>query len=415
MRLSNSIRNVRVGGVRIHALQQVIELDSGGNLATLLSGPSYNKVVQPSALRAILSQMAIVVPCMNEDISTIEGVLSGIPHDSLVILVSNTSQSNDYAREVEVLRRFSHASRRSSIAVHQQDAGLAAAFQAVGMHELIDPATGKIRSGKGEAMLVGTCLAAATGRRYLGFIDADNFVPGSVREYCEAFAAGLHIAQAGRQTGKAMVRLSWGSKPKVHDGKLVFSKEGRSSRVTNKWLNRLLAEMGDQVKNDIIATGNAGEHAMSMELAVKMRLAGGFAVEPFQYMDLLERFGSRDEELVEVLQIETRNPHLHQDKGDEHIKDMWAQALGVIHRSRVTPQRVRQQMDTFVAENDTELPELGSTRVYPPVESLDLVRLWELLEATLKVHGELGRVSEATECTSITIDVLLKSRDRVQG
>ena len=38
----------------------------------------------------------------------------------------------------------------------------------------------------------------------------------------------------------------------------------------------------------MIATGNAGEHAMSLELGLKLRLAGGFAVEPFEYVDALD-------------------------------------------------------------------------------------------------------------------------------
>ncbi|TLS27367.1 hypothetical protein PpBr36_05480 [Pyricularia pennisetigena] len=442
MRLGTSTKSTRLGAVRIHSLQPVIELDSG-NSTSLLSIPDKD-VVQPSALRLITTQMAIVVPCMDEDIVTIEGVLSGIPHESLVILVSNSTHTTDaYDRETDALHRFSHISHRSAVAVHQQDPGLATAFLAAGMPELVDPVTQRIRSGKGEAMLVGAALAAAAGRKYVGFIDADNFVPGSVREYCEAFAAGLHLARVGRQTDKAMVRLSWGSKPKVRHGRLEFSKEGRSSRVTNRWLNRLLAEVGAK-NSDIIATGNAGEHAMSIELATKMRFAGGFAVEPFQYLDLLEQFGSSREadapdrrdacrhwhDTVEVLQIETRNPHLHQDKGGDHIRHMWAQALGVIHQSPVTPPQLRQQIASFVAENGARMPGAGEIRVYPPIDSLDLLRLWELLEeaSTLKICGDpmwvdlagtestLGVVTlleGVKECISgITRDLLMKTRER---
>ena len=45
------------------------------------------------------------------------------------------------------------------------------------MPELIDD-DGLVRAGKGEAMLVGMALAALTGRRYVGYVDADNYVPG---------------------------------------------------------------------------------------------------------------------------------------------------------------------------------------------------------------------------------------------
>ncbi|KLU91332.1 hypothetical protein MAPG_09853, partial [Magnaporthiopsis poae ATCC 64411] len=394
MRLSAPVRTARRGQVRIRSVQEVIELDAGSDsgrtcgtssLSPFSFFSSYSSeggnVACPTAVHSVAAQMAIVVPCMNEEVATIEGVLSGIPHDSLVIMVSNSHRSGPggdaYAREVEAVDRFCRVSRRSAISIHQQDPGLAEAFKQAGMPDIIDhKGTGLVWKGKGEAMLLGTALAAATGRRYVGFIDADNFVPGSVREYCEAFAAGLHHAQGGRQKGMAMVRLSWRSKPKVRNGKLEFNKSGRSSRITNRWLNELLMAQGeaDEEDRDIIATGNAGEHAMSLELGIKMRFASGFAVEPFQFLDIMEQFGGgnasipptkgktsttqnhrrrqRDQPpLVNVLQIETRNPHFHQDKGDEHVKDMWAQALGVIHNSPVTPPSLKQQIAAFMIEN----------------------------------------------------------------
>ena len=59
-------------------------------------------------------------------------------------------------------------------------------------------------------------------------------------------------------------------------------------------------------------------------------MASGYAVEPQELVSLLELYGGvfplEDEEVlqhgVEIFQIETRNPHLHENKGDEHISDM---------------------------------------------------------------------------------------------
>lgn len=142
---------------------------------------------------------------------------------------------------------------------------------------------------------------------YIGFIDADNYVPGSVQEYCKAFSAGLALADAE----DAMVRINWAAKPKVQDGRLEFKPSGRSSRIVNRWLNRLFREVGarvmgdDVVREDIdeddiyeaeskretdhLCTGNAGEHAMSISLALKLRLATGYAIEPFHFLDMFER------------------------------------------------------------------------------------------------------------------------------
>lgn len=142
--------------------------------------------------------------------------------------------------------------------------------------------------------------------KYIGFIDADNFVTGSVSEYCKAFSAGFHLAPAEN----AMVRINWGSKPKVHNGKLVFKTSGRCSEVVNRHFNRLLSQLErtgnctfsgeacERVENDQgdmelhhICTGNAGEHAMTMSLALKLKLAGGYAIEPFHFLDIFDRFG----------------------------------------------------------------------------------------------------------------------------
>lgn len=141
--------------------------------------------------------------------------------------------------------------------------------------------------------------------KYVGFIDADNFVTGSVSEYCKAFSAGFHLASAP----DAMVRINWGSKPKVHDGEIVFKTSGRSSEVVNRHFNQFLGQLekrgsctfsgepSERVENEQgemelhhICTGNAGEHAMTMSLALKLRLAGGYAIEPFHFLDLFDQF-----------------------------------------------------------------------------------------------------------------------------
>ena len=385
MRLADSFRSERFGAVRIHELQRVIELDSGALSDAGLSAGS--RIVGPDALRAVETQMVIVVPCMNETRSVIEGVLSGIPHDNLIVLVSNSDRTpvDRYEIEAQTLEQFCRLAGRSAITVHQKDPGLAAAFKAAGMEELIGD-DGLVRSGKGEAMLIGMALAAMTGKKYLGYVDADNFVPGAVHEYCKAYAAGLHLAGSPY----SMVRISWHSKPKLRDGRLFFSRRGRSSEVTNEWLNKLLAEYSG-FGTEVIATGNAGEHAMTLDLGLKLRLAGGFAVEPYEYVDLFEQFGgvleSTDPDVmtssVPVVQIETRNPHFHDNKGEEHVQGMRMQALNVVYHSPVTLPAVRRAILEFmVAQGALETgQEPPRERVYPPVGSLDLDLLYDGLDA----------------------------------
>ncbi|MDT5040303.1 MAG: mannosyl-3-phosphoglycerate synthase, partial [Actinoplanes sp.] len=292
--------------------------------------------------------------------------------------------------------------------LHQKDPGLAAAFKAAGMEALIGE-DGLVRGGKGEAMLIGMAVAAMTGKRYIGYVDADNYVPGAVHEYCKAYAAGLHLAGSPY----AMVRISWHSKPKLRDGRLFFSRRGRSSEVTNEWLNKLLAEYSG-FGTEVIATGNAGEHAMSLDLGLKLRLASGFAVEPYEYVDLFEQFGgvldSTDQEVmtssVPVVQIETRNPHFHDNKGEEHVQGMRMQALNVVYHSPVTLPAVRQAIIEFmVAQGALEAgQEPPRERVYPPVGSMDLDLLYDGLDAEALSFRQLDGRASAGLSSSPPID-----------
>lgn len=389
MRLERPHRTERFGAVRIHELQRVIELDSGDAAAGVeRARPSLR--VAPAAVQAMERDLAIVIPCMNETRRVIEGVLSGIPHDCLIIVVSNSARRpvDRYEIEVQTVEQFCQLAERPAITIHQRDPGLAAAMKAAGATDLIDE-TGLLRPGKGEAMLVGLAVASLTGRRSLGYIDADNFVPGAVNEYCKAYAAALHLADSPY----AMVRISWHSKPKLRDGRLFFSRRGRTSELTNQFLNQLIGEYCG-FGTEVVATGNAGEHAFSLALGHTLRLASGFAVEPFEYLDMFEQFGGVFESAhpdvmersVSVTQIETRNPHFHDNKGDEHVQDMRMQALNVLYHSPVCLPSVRADILDFLVGQGELAPgaEPPRERIYPPVGTLALDRLHDVV--TTEAH-----------------------------
>ena len=38
---------------------------------------------------------------------------------------------------------------------------------------------------------------------------------------------------------------------------------------------------------------------------------------------------------VEIFQVETRNPHFHENKGNEHIQGMLQESLNVINNSKI--------------------------------------------------------------------------------
>jgi mannosyl-3-phosphoglycerate synthase len=44
------------------------------------------------------------------------------------------------------------------------------------------------------------------------------------------------------------------------------------------------------------------------------------------------------------MQIETRNPHFHEDKGEEHLKEMTIGSLASIYHSRICPPKIREKI-----------------------------------------------------------------------
>lgn len=150
-------------------------------------------------MQQIERQLAIILPCMNDDLDILQGVLGGIPHHCLVIVISNSIADN-YKSERAMLIDFCRRCARRSLIVHQTNPDFAGAFEAAGLPRILHHDTGirggarRIRSGKGEAMVVGTILAKVEGKRFVSLMDADNFVSGAVHEYCKVFATGLYHA-----------------------------------------------------------------------------------------------------------------------------------------------------------------------------------------------------------------------------
>jgi mannosyl-3-phosphoglycerate synthase len=145
-------------------------------------------------------------------------------------------------------------------------------------------------------------------------------------------------------------------------------------------MNRLHdALVGDGSQDALIQTANAGEHAMSINLAMKLYCATGYAVEPFQLVNAWEQFGVSALDAattIRVLQIETRNPYFHDSsKGNGHIQQTQVQGLSTIYYSKLTPRKLKDDLEMSMKE---EFPTLVDTkgeperpRTYPPLDTMD--------------------------------------------
>ncbi len=343
----------RIGSVSIHALQKIYEIDSGAipsinvnNQVPSTRGYSYTE------LSDILKDLAIVIPIKNEKISLIEGVLSGIPNECLIIIVSNSERStrDKFSMEVEMVKQYSRFTHKKIMIIHQKDEELAKTFKKVKYKGILD-SKNRIRNGKAEGMIIGMVLAKSQLKKYIGFIDGDNYFPGAVNEYVKIYATGFKMAT----TPYSNIRISWKSKPKIVNNKLQFPKWGRISEHSNKYLNSLISNIVG-FESDIISTGNAGEHALSMSLAENLHFSSGYSIEPYEFINILEKYGGLIptdyseilEKGIEIFQIESRNPHLHEEKGVDHLTGMMEDSLMAINNSKICNSELTKEINNHL-------------------------------------------------------------------
>lgn len=379
MRIGLHTNSERYGSNLFYSVQKVYELDGGLEMDAEFSSPFHViRQIPLSVLHQIEKEMAIVIPIKNEKLRLLEGVLSGIPNACFPIILSNSQRepTDRFGMECSMLNNYCHSAKKKYAVFHQRSPELAELFKAGGYAHVLDD-EGLVRNGKAEGMIAGLLIGRLLGKKYIGFIDSDNYFPGAVLEYVRLFSAGFSQAK----TDFSMVRVQWHSKPKIVGNEMFFARLGRVTRITNQYLNQLLG-LQSGFETDIILTGNAGEHAMSMELAMKMGFSAGFSVETNHFINLLENYGgvipSPFSEVMahgtEVFQIQSRNPHFHDfTKGDDHLNEMIEGSLSVIYHSPICPASLRKQIldELFRQKIKRKNQEPAKPRQYPALEGMD--------------------------------------------
>ena len=385
MRIERPKEIERFGAIRFGELQRIFELDSGLGDG---DSPVVNSAIMQVGLQTLADvekEMAIVVPVRSERLKLVEGVLCGIPHPCLIIVVSNSPRDpvDRFAMEQDALQEFCTFTGKKAVIVHQKDPIMGRALAKVGYRSLLSERR-QIRDGKAEGMLLGTMIARLAGKKYVGFIDADNYFPGAVEEYVRVYASVF----ATSDSPYTMVRIAWHSKPKIVESKLFFRKWGRTTSRTNGYLNRILTHYTGY-ETEIIKTGNAGEHAMTMEMALALDYSSGYSIEPYHIINLIEKFGGiadnqalRDlQHRIEVYQVESRNPHLHEAGDDSHIDDMNYLAMQVVYHSPICPENLRNELRTAMVNNGYCKPRAKPhvPRYFPPLGTIDFKRFGEAI------------------------------------
>ncbi len=392
MRITSPANVERFGSVRIHSLQHVLELDSGGIRTKTVKKTVGIRQINESALADFGNKLAIVVPIKDEKIKLYEGVLRGIPHNCLIIVVSNSKREpiDRYEIENDVLQHHSELTDHEAVIVHQKAPIIAEAFKKSGYKSFLDK-DGIIRNGKAEGMIIGIMLAKLFKRKYVGFIDADNYVPGSVCEYIKEFIAGLYFGRSPY----VIVRLNWRYKPKFIP-EPYFRRWGRVSEYSNRFINKLISSYTG-FETEIVKTTCAGEHAMSLNLAELITFGPNYAVETQELVSIFEEYGGilppKFEDVatkgIDIFQIETVSPHFHEDKGSAHLSNMVKESLSAIYYSRICKRKLKGQIleelrTRKVLKKEEKMP---VPQIMPPLRLLNYRRFSTTLRNKIVTYG----------------------------
>jgi len=386
----------RFGSVRLNKVQKVLELDSGRAKESDSTTDTTVFKFEEEVIKDYEDKMAIAIPIKDGKLKLFEDVVSGVPHDCLIIAVSNSQRKHidRFCMEVDALRQYCHFTRRSALIIHQKDPILARALLDSGYTELLGE-DGLLRDGKCESMIAAILLAMLLKKSYIGFIDTDSYLPASVWEYVKCYAAGFSLAESPY----SMIRVLWRYKPKVSTG-MYSRKSWWVSAITNEYVNSLIST-NTGFETEIIRTANTGQHAMSLGLAQLLPYASGYAVETQELISIFAGFGgvlplaqrTTAKHWVEIFQIESRNPHLHEDKGIQHLQlDMLLQSLSAIYHSQlcdaITKKNITNELVLKGILKEKEEP--PPPQIYRAPSEIDLQKFQKIISEKLDSYSALA-------------------------
>ena len=94
---------------------------------------------------------------------------------------------------------------------------------------------------------------------------------------------------------------------------------------------------------------------------------------------------------IEVFQIETRNPHLHEEKGTEHLRGMLLPGLGAIYHSPLCEAETKQMILDELLQQNAIKPDEEPPKVHlsPPLKQADLKKFAKVIEEHLESFSAL--------------------------
>ncbi|MBE9482389.1 MAG: mannosyl-3-phosphoglycerate synthase, partial [Chloroflexi bacterium] len=96
---------------------------------------------------------------------------------------------------------------------------------------------------------------------------------------------------------------------------------------------------------------------------------------------------------IEIFQIETRNPHLHEERGGMHLRRMILPVLSVIYYSTLCNSEIKQQISEKLIEQGALQPEgeIPRPHLIPPPKTINAQIFVNFMKEHLPIYSVLER------------------------
>ena len=138
---------------------------------------------------------------------------------------------------------------------------------------------------------------------------------------------------------------------------------------------------------------------MTMKLAEILPYASGFAVEPQELISIFEGYGgilpaanqAAAKKGIEIFQIESRNPHLHEERSRVHLTQMISPVLAVIYHSVLCNSEIKQQILKGLRDQGALQPEeeIPRPHLIAPLKKADVQSFASFMKEHLRTYSAL--------------------------
>ena len=138
---------------------------------------------------------------------------------------------------------------------------------------------------------------------------------------------------------------------------------------------------------------------MTTKLAEILPYASEFAIEPQELISIFEGFSgilptahqAAARQGIEIFQIESRNPYLHEERGRIHLRQMLLPSLSVIYYSPLCDARLKEEIVSGLIDQGTLPPDEEIPRPYliPPPKKADMQIFASFMKEHLPTYSAL--------------------------